>query len=353
MAINLMAGMLEMGEEIELLRIKNQGRFAKEVPSNIEVTQLPSPHAYGNIPFLCNYLRKKRPQAILAIKERAIISVTIARALSMTNTRIIARFGTNISQSLKEQKRSSLYRIVRLSLLRWSLKRIERVIAVSEGVKQDLVSLYPFLKGKIISIPNPVISPRLFEMAKEPLFHPWFLEKKAKVVVAMGRLTYQKDFSTLISAVFLANKTIPLRLFIIGEGEKRRELEKLIYKLQMENHVTLPGFISNPYPYLRAADLFVLSSRWEGSPNVLTEAMALGTPVVATDCKSGPREILQGGRIAPLVKVGDTHSLAKAIIKTLSSPPSPSTLKRAVEEYHYLSSSRKYLQLLKTSSKPN
>ncbi len=349
MAINLMAGMIEIGEDVELLRIKSRGKFVRNIPPKVKVLQLPSSHAYGNIPFLCSYLKEKNPPAILAIKERAAISMTIAKALTRTETRIIARFGTNLTQSLREQKKSTFYKVLRLSLLRWTLKRLDGVIAVSKGVREDLLSLCPSLEERVLCIPNPVITPKLFEMAQETIDHPWFLEKEVKVAVAMGRLTQQKDFSTLISAIYMANKSMPLRLLIMGEGEKRKELEKQIQRLHLESSVNLAGFISNPYPYLKRADLFVLSSRWEGSPNALTEAMALGTAVVATDCKSGPREILKGGKVAPLVKVGDPNSLAQAIIETLRSPPSPSLLQKAVEEYHYTCSAKRYLEFLKAS----
>jgi glycosyltransferase involved in cell wall biosynthesis len=117
----------------------------------------------------------------------------------------------------------------------------------------------------------------------------------------------------LIEAFAQVRKSHPTRLLILGEGEERPQLEALIRQLGLEQDVNLPGFVSNPYPYMAHAALFVLSSRWEGLPTVLVEAMSLRTPVIATDCPSGPREILGNGQYGQLVPVGDSSALALAI----------------------------------------
>jgi len=347
MAINLMQGMLELGREVEVLRIKSQGRFVKHIPAPVKVIQLPASHNYLNIPFLCKYLHKKRPGSILAFKERAIVSLAIAKRITGSKVKIIGRMGTTLTQSLKERNRSPLYIFLRTFLLRWAMKQTHRIVAVSRGVKEDLLSMSPSLREKVLCIPNPTITRELFEMSLSPVEEEWFgPNRDIKVAVAMGRLTTQKDFQTLISAIYLVNKSIPLRLFIMGEGEKRAQLQEQINKLGLNQRIKLAGFISNPYPYIANADLFVLSSRWEGSPNALTEALALGTPVVSTDCKSGPREILQDGRLGPLVEVGEPSSLAEAILKVIRDPLPPQVLKKGVGDYYYLTSARKYLSLL-------
>jgi glycosyltransferase involved in cell wall biosynthesis len=133
---------------------------------------------------------------------------------------------------------------------------------------------------------------------------------------------------------------------ILGEGRDRITLEQLAGELGVADRVALIGFRPNPYAYLQRARLFVLSSAWEGSPNALTEAMALGVPVVATDCPSGPREVLDGGRLAPLVPVGDVQALAMAIRTTLSNPPEPDLLRQSVAGYSMMRSSSRYLEVL-------
>jgi len=170
-------------------------------------------------------------------------------------------------------------------------------------------------------------------------------QKDSPVIIALGRLTEQKDFATLLRAFALARKEKPLKLLIFGEGQQRAKLESLACDLGIAQDVALPGFTTNPYREMGASDLFVLSSRWEGSPNALTEALALGIPVVATDCPSGPREIL-GAMGNNLVPVGDPEALAQAILATLTNPPSKAMLQQMVAPYILQQSAQSYLQVL-------
>ena len=193
---------------------------------------------------------------------------------------------------------------------------------------------------KVIFNPS-VVGTEVAEKAKAPLDHPWFEPGQPSVVVAVGRLQEQKDYATMIRAFAQVRKARPVRLLILGEGKERPMLEALIEELGLQEDVGLPGFVMNPYAYLARASLFVLSSRWEGLPTVLIEALCCGTPVVSMDCPSGPREILRGGEYGRLVPVGDAEALARAIEKTLdeerSSPPAkswqPYDLHNNVDQY--------------------
>jgi glycosyltransferase involved in cell wall biosynthesis len=162
----------------------------------------------------------------------------------------------------------------------------------------------------------------------------------------VGRLQEQKDFPTLIRAFALVRQVRPCRLVILGDGSGRAGLLALVGSLGLAKEVDLPGFQTNPYPFLGRAALFALSSAWEGSPNALTEAMALGTPVVSTDCPSGPWELLDGGRFGALVPVGDAPALAAAMASTLDKHLPPEILKAAVSEYTQETSARHYLDAL-------
>jgi glycosyltransferase involved in cell wall biosynthesis len=166
------------------------------------------------------------------------------------------------------------------------------------------------------------------------------------VIVGVGRLTRQKDFPTLLQAFALVCRKQPSRLVIFGEGRGRAELVEMALQLGVQERVDFPGFVPNPYKYLQRASLFVLSSAWEGSPNVLTEALSLGIPVVATDCPSGPREILQNGLVAPLVPVGNPEKLATAMLAQLTAPQDKGILQSAVKTYNVKESSQRYLDTL-------
>ncbi|MGB2886052.1 MAG: glycosyltransferase, partial [Dehalococcoidia bacterium] len=178
-------------------------------------------------------------------------------------------------------------------------------------------------RKKIEVIYNPVITPELLEKAREPVDHPWFQPGEPPVVLGVGRLTEQKDFPTLLRAFALVRKERAARLVILGEGEDRPELKALVDELGIAEDVDMPGFVDNPYGYMAGAAVFALSSRWEGLPTVLIEAMALGKPVVATDCPSGAREILNDGRYGTLVPVGDAKRLATGISGMLEHPVEP------------------------------
>lgn len=155
--------------------------------------------------------------------------------------------------------------------------------------------------------------------------HPFF-GGADKVIVAVGRLHPQKDFLTLIRAFHLLQQQLQCKLVILGEGEQRRSLEAEVARLGLTESVALPGHVGAPGSYLAHADLFALSSQYEGFPTVLIEALACGCPVVSTDCPTGPHEILEGGRFGPLVAVGDPAALAEAMRATLQAPLAAATL---------------------------
>jgi glycosyltransferase involved in cell wall biosynthesis len=201
----------------------------------------------------------------------------------------------------------------------------DAIVANSRGVAEDLMKLTGLPRDKIQVIYNPVVTPELFAKAEEPLDHPWFRPGEPPVILGVGRLTQQKDFPTLIRAFALVRKERPARLMILGEGEERPKLEALVRELRLEEDVALPGFVENPYKYMKRAAVFVLSSKWEGLPTVLIEALALGTQVIATNCPSGLEEVLEGGRWGRLVSVGDFAGLAQAILDRLNNARSGNT----------------------------
>jgi glycosyltransferase involved in cell wall biosynthesis len=193
-------------------------------------------------------------------------------------------------------------------------------------------------------IPNPVITPELTTRAAEPVDHPWLNDPEGPpVVMGVGRLTDAKDFPTLLRAFARLREKRPARLILLGEGKQEEPLRELATELGIGEDVDLPGFAANPYAWMARADAFALSSKVEGSPIVLTEALALGVPAVATDCRSGPREVLAERWLAP---VGDDAALAERLAAVLDAPPDPGTLKASVAAYNADASARRHLEVM-------
>lgn len=345
MVLNLVNAIAEQGVRIDLLLIKTDSHHLQELHPSVNRIDLGTGHTLTSLLPLTRYLRKVRPPCLLAAKDRAGRIAVIARALAgASTTRLGLRLGTNLTAAFAHKSPWRMW--LRRLPIRLLYPQIDRIVAVSEGVRQDTLAVSGVDPSRVSVIRNPVITSRLESAASEPIPHPWLAEKEEPVILGAGRLTLQKDFPVLLRAFAKLRATRPCRLIILGEGRQREALETLARELGVAQDLALPGFTPNPYVYMRHADLFVLSSRWEGSPNVLTEAMALGTPVAATDCPSGPEELLDGGRIAPLVPVGDWQGLADAMLQVLDQPPAGEVLQQAVREYNAQTSASRYLETL-------
>lgn len=313
--LNLARGFAERGYEVDLVLAKAEGPYLSQVPDNIRVIDLKSPRVLYSLPGLIRYLRQERPHALLSALDHANVIALWAKKLSRVPTRVVVSVHSTISKasanprSLREKLTPLFIRI----FYTWA----DAVVAVSRGVADDLIKLTKLPQEKVHIIYNPVVTSELFAKAEEPLDHPWFGPGEPPVILSVGRLTPAKDYSTLIRAFDLVRKEMPVRLMILGEGEERPKLEALIRELKLEKDVALPGFVDNPYKYMKHATVFVLSSQWEGLPTVLIEALALGVPVVSTDCPSGPREILNNGEYGRLVALGNEKELAQNIKATI------------------------------------
>ncbi len=275
-------------------------------------------HKPGAMLGLLSYLRRERPQVLLGAGHRYNWMAAWARRLSRTPVRVFLSVHENVSvgsagMSARKQRR-------RFAAMRRLYPRCDGVIAVSEGVASDLVETIGLPEGVVGTIYNPVVDEALLARSQESVDHPWLRAGEPPVILGVGRLEQQKDFPTLLRAFAALQARRPSRLVILGEGRERAALEALSAELGVAERVALPGHVDNPFAWMRQADLFVLSSAWEGFGNVLAEALAVGTPVVSTDCPSGPREILADGRYGPLVPVGDVAALVEAMAATLAQP---------------------------------
>jgi len=344
MMINLMRGLIDKNYAIDLVLAKAKGSFIDMIPAQINVIRLGTSHTYTSLFALMRYLKGNRPSVLLVAKHRAGLVAAWTRRLTGLPDRMVLRLGTTVSAALQDKNKIRHY--IWYTTMRTFYPWMDKIIAVSQGVADDVIKITNLPPTRVEVIHNPVITPDLATLAQQPISHPWFQPGAPLVIIGIGRLTYQKDFPTLMRAFAKVRQQLPCRLVILGEGRERTLYASLATELGISDSLDLPGFVTNPYAYLGKAGLFVLSSRWEGSPNALTEAMALGIPVVATDCPSGPREILQNGRIGKLVPVGAVDRLAEAMVDTINNPPAPAALQAAVSSYTTETSTIKYIETM-------
>jgi len=313
--LNLAEGIAARGFPVDLVLARAEGPYMAEIPASVRVIDLKAPRVLMCLPALIRYLRTERPTALLSALYVNIIALWAKRITGFPQRLVLSEHNTLTSVSSGEKDlRWKLYP----ELARWFYPWADGIVAVSKGVASDLELAARLSPGRIQVIYNPIVTPDLQKKSQTILEHPWFGKGESPVVLGVGRLTAQKAFSVLIEAFAQVRKSQPVRLLILGEGEERPMLEAQIRKLGLEQDVDLPGFVANPYPYMAHAALFVLSSRWEGLPTVLVEAMSLRIPVIATDCPSGPREILGDSQYGQLVPVDDPIALAQAIKSLLA-----------------------------------
>lgn len=274
-----------------------------------------SPAVLG-LPGLVRYLRRVRPSALVSVELRGHAMSLAARGLAGVDTLCVA--SVQNFHSREYETGVSLTRRLTLDSMRFVLPRMDRIFAVSRRVADDVVETFGVDRGVVRVVPNPIVPPEIGRRASEPVEHPWFRDGAGPVVLSIGRLSRQKNYPLLIRAFARLAGESDVRLVILGEGEDREALEALVAELGLEDRVDLPGFVDNPYAYLARSALFVLSSDWEGLPSVVIEALAVGCPVVSTDCPSGPREILEDGRYGRLVEPGDEEELARAMRQALA-----------------------------------
>jgi glycosyltransferase involved in cell wall biosynthesis len=323
MMLDLSAAFSRSGHEVDMVVAKAEGAFVDDVPEPVELVDLDAPeppgfNLLGALPGLVRYLRRRRPTVLLSALSRANVVAALAASTPGVDTRVVLSEHNHLSTYLAHASRRE--RLVLPRLMAATYPRADAVVCVSRGVATDLRSVCGLSPATTRVVYNAVITPELRAKYEEPAAHPWFTSD-VPVVMGLGSLTEQKDFPTLVDAVRLARDERECRLVVCGAGERRAELEDHVAETGMADVVDLAGFVDNPYAMLNEADVFVLSSQWEGFGNVLVEALGGGCPVVSTDCPSGPAEILADGEYGELVPVGDADAMATAIERQLQDPP--------------------------------
>ncbi len=316
--VNLAAGMADRGLQVDLVLASATGPYLREVDDRVDVVDLAAGRTARAVLPLVTYLRRMRPEVLLSTLHHACIAATVAHALARTPTRLFLREANTVSE--RPVSTFDLRSRAQRRMMRWAYDRADGAIAVSEGVADDLREVFGVLDDKLWTLYNPVVSDDVQTLASHEPDHAWLAGGGPPVVVGVGRLVEQKDFGTLIDAFVRVRAGRDAHLILLGEGPERGALERRARERGVAADVALPGFVANPFAYLARAAVYVLSSRYEGLPGTLIQAMACGCPVVATDCRSGPAEVLDRGRFGELVPIGDDAAMAAAIERALDAP---------------------------------
>lgn len=314
--VNLARGFMERGFAVDMVQATHEGGFRNAVPEGIRLIDLNAGRALTSLPALVRYLRQERPQVLISGAIQTNLVSVWARRIANVPIRLVLT-EHNIISTITADAPMMRTRMTPF-LVRSVYPGADELVAVSQGAAQDLADTLGSNGRRVRVIYNPVISREFWRQAEEPLNDPRLGGGRKPVILAVGRLHYHKDYPTLLRAFAILRRRLDAQLVILGDGEERMRLEALARELQVETAVSFLGDVRNPLPYMKYAEVLALSSMVEALPTVLIEALAMNLPVVATDCPSGPREILRDGAYGTLVPVGDSSRLADAIGDVLS-----------------------------------
>ena len=340
--VDLANGLRSAGIKTDLAVKRGDGPWRQMLADDVRLTCLKSRFTLTEFLHLLRYLHRARPDVVIATGASSIILTSLAKVV-MPRLLFVGRIPTDLTATPARLSLKS--RAIKRTQAR-SLRRADAIVTNSTGSSEGISRSLPEAADRIRTLHNPVVWPNLVDLAKAPVEHPWFRDQ-VPIIVSAGRLVSAKDHATLIRAFAVLARRREARLIVLGEGVERRNLVKLTHELRIPDRVDLPGFHANPFSFMAKSRLFVLSSTREGMPNVLIQAMACGTPVVSTDCPSGPKEVLEDGKWGPLVPVGDTDALATAMLETIDRPPERSTLVARARAFSVETSVKGYLDLIR------
>ncbi len=347
--VNLARGFLEHGLAVDMVQATPDGGFRDQVPAGVRLIDLNASRALTSVGPLVRYLRQTRPNAMICGAIQTNIAAVWAKRLARVPTRLILT-EHNVISAITTNAPMLRTRVTPFFVRRF-YSWADELVAVSQGAGSDLASLLGVPAEQVHVIYNPIVGPELWKRAAEPLADTAFSADPRPCVLAVGRLHYHKDYSTLLRAMAILRQTTNARLVFLGDGGERARLVSLVQQLHLESCVSFLGEVANPLPYMKRASVLGLSSIVEALPTVLIEALAVGLPVVATDCPTGPREILRDGAYGSLVPVGDSAALAEALLRVLGQSQRPSVPEEALLRFQHDHVIRKYLAILGLNEK--
>lgn len=340
--VNLANSFCSKGYNVDILLTNEEGDFLKELNPKIKVIELSSKRVLLDFFKLSRYMKAEKPDVLMSALNHCNVLAALSSVVFNFNDKTFITIHSNLSETFKE---SGYFNSILTKLfMSLTFRYVSGAICVSQGVKKDFTSLFPQMEKKTTYIYNPFDIKLIEQKAKLPSSHPWLRKDRSfKTIISSGRLIKAKDFTTLIQAFALVKDSKNVRLIILGDGPLRNELQTLIEKLNLSSFVDLHGFVENPFALISKSNLFVSSSMREGFSNVILEAMICKTPIVATDCPSGPSEILEDGKWGRLVPINNPEKLANAILYTFNNMDSTPSYANRLEYFTTNIISDKYI----------
>lgn len=333
-ARNLLPELVRQGYAVDLLKVRRHGPEL-DVPllDGLRVIDLGHRHVYSCIPALARYLRHERPSLLLSGKDRVNRAALFAAWLSgvRRQLKLVFWIGSPVSEEIAHK--GWLRRVRHRFWMRRLYPHADQFLADSPGIRADLVRYTDVDPQQVRVVPHAVIPESLFDQLPARPNHPWLARGALPLVLAVGELSDRKDYPTLLRAFAELVVDVPAHLLVIGRGKRLEALRDLSKQLGIPDQVEFLGFRSDVYGFIAHADLLAHAAISEGLGFVLIEALACGTPVVATDCPTGPRAVLRDGQYGSLVPVRDFRALARAMQKTLEAPLDANLLREGARPY--------------------
>lgn len=300
--------------EISLVLFEKKGPYLSQIPDYVEIYDLKKRNRYSFfklILLLSSLFIKLRLNTVVSFMTYTNVLVLIAKFISCCRFNLVISVRNYLSHDILNVR----FRRIRSFSYKFLFNHADFVVVPSKAMKQDLEKNFNVIQRKIKIVYNPIHLNKLMKLKEDEIKNIRIKEKS--FLLTVGRLTKQKGYPHLLRAYSSIYKEIDEILILLGTGEDEEKLKSLADDLGIQDRVQFLGFQKNPYKFMNRASIFVLSSIWEGFPNVLLEAMACGVPVISTDCSSGPRELITNGKNGILVPSEDEEKLAGAILTLL------------------------------------
>ena len=337
----LISGFLDRGYDVDLVLTEEAGNFIHLVPEQVHVELFECTRVRQTIPRLRDYMRRRKPDAMIVALWPLTVASVIARMFLQQKPRLILSDHNHLTTQYSANRKA--WAMLRTSL-RLFYPKADALVGVSSGVARNVSEISGLNIDRVATIYNPTSAPQRTDWPKDQTNAMWQGHQGPRIISA-GRFKSQKNHSLLLRAFAKIQRQTGAKLMMLGEGELENKLRAEIAELGITEHVVMPGFVVDPSPYYASADVFALSSDYEGFGNVLVEAMYFGLKIVSTDCRSGPSEILENGRYGSLVPIGDSQAFAAALIRAIKEPAETQNLKKRAADFSIAKATSAYERL--------